>query len=225
MQAAQIFNNKGGVIMNIYQKIVEVRKSIEGFNKDATGYGYKYVSGSQVLSGIKAKMDELGVVLEPHLTAPVVGQSNKGYIVSSPMKMIWVNSEKPEDRTEVSWFMTGEQKDPSQALGSGLTYTERYFLLKYFGVPTDEDDPDKGPGNGNNQNKNKTTDKNLIIPKIGKSDSELKKELMKKHGGDKAKAEAEYKEIKEQQKKQMTELEHDIEQHLLETEGQDVSIQ
>lgn len=136
--------------MNIYQKLVEVRKSIDGFSKDATGYGYKYVSGTQVLQTIKSKMDELGIVLETHMIGVTIGNSGKGYVISSPAKMIWVNSEKPEDKIIIDWFITGEQKDPSQALGSALTYSERYFLLKFFGIPTDEDDPDKKkPENGN----------------------------------------------------------------------------
>jgi len=175
--------------MNIYQKLVEVRKSVEGFTKDATGYGYKYVSGSQVLSSIKDKMDELGVVLETHLTGAIIGNSNKGYIVSSPVKMIWVNAEKPEDKITVDWFMAGEQKDPSQALGSGLTYSERYFLLKYFGIPTDEDDPDKAkPTNGKNPEP-KTE------PKPEDEYTILKKELMKKYKGDAVKAKAEFDKI------------------------------
>lgn len=128
---------------NIYQKLVEVRKNIEKFSKDAEGYWYKYVSGSQVLSTIKKDLDCEEIILETHLTGATVAESKKGYLVSSPVKFIWVNAEKPEDKIEIQWFMTGEQKDPSQAFGSGLTYAERYFLLKFFGIPTDEDDPDK----------------------------------------------------------------------------------
>lgn len=171
--------------MNIYEKLVEVRKSINNFTKDASGYNYKYVSGSQVLKEIKNKLDELKIILETHLTYPIVEQTQKGgYLVKSAEKMIWINAEKPEDRTEINWFCTGEQKDPSQALGSALTYSERYFILKYFGIPTDEDDPDK-----------------LISQKETKKetkkdpDLELKKELMKKHNGNKEKAKEEYEKI------------------------------
>ncbi len=148
--------------LNIYQKLVEIRKSIGKVSKDTEAYGYKYVSGSQVLSAIKPKMDELGVLLESHLLYPTVIQNNytgldkykkeklvRNFIVSSQMKMIWVNAENPTDRIEVDWYMSGEQKDPSQAFGSGLTYSERYFVMKYFNVPTDDDDPDKPKGNGN----------------------------------------------------------------------------
>ena len=57
--------------------------------------------------------------------------------------MVWVNAETPDDRIECDWFMVGRQKDPSQGFGSGLTYSERYFMLKFFNIPTDDDDPDK----------------------------------------------------------------------------------
>jgi hypothetical protein len=185
--------------MNIYEKLVEVRKNIDGFNKDATGYGYKYVSGSQVLSKIKDTMDKQKIILETHLLSPVVIATGKGSLVTSPMKMIWVNAEKPEDRITIDWFMTGEQKDPSQALGSGLTYSERYFLLKFFGVATDEDDPDKIIG--------KTTSNPKTEPKAEPIDidKELKKQLIKKHGGDKVKAKAEYDKIKAKESKEKIE--------------------
>lgn len=143
-------NNK-----NIYQKLVEVRKNIKSFKKDATGYGYKYVPGTQILSLIKEDLDKLGIVLETHLLNPIVDKSEKGYLIISNIKMIWIDADNPADKIEISWFMTGEQKDPSQAFGSGLTYTERYFLLKFFGIPTDEDDPDKPP-KGNNRIQGKT---------------------------------------------------------------------
>ena len=87
-------------------------------------------------------MDALGILLEQHLIYPMVTQTPKGFMVTSQMKMIWVNAEKPEDRIIIDWYCAGEQKDPSQALGSALTYSERYFLLDYLGIPRDEDDPD-----------------------------------------------------------------------------------
>lgn len=137
--------------MNIYEKIVEIRKSIEGFTKDKKGFNFSYVTGGQVLAKIQDKMDELGVVLEPHIVNSGhekheyinKGQAKIDFVVWGDMEYHWVNAEKPDDRIVVKWGMFGQQGDISQAFGSGLTYSERYFLLKYFGKPTDEDDPDK----------------------------------------------------------------------------------
>jgi hypothetical protein len=179
--------------MNIQQKIVEVKKSMTSFTKDASGYGYKYVSGSQILKEIKGKMDELGILLEQHLLYPVISQTPKGFMMTSQMKMIWVNAEKPDDRIVVDWYCTGEQKDPSQAFGSALTYSERYFLLKYLGVPTDEDDPDKLLANGNRATAKAET-KSTPKPKAD-PDTQLKKDLMKKHKNDAEAAKKEYMEI------------------------------
>ena len=72
--------------LNIYQKLIEVRKKIGTLNKDTSGYGFKYASGSQVLGKIKEEMDNQGIVLEPHLISPMVNETN-GY-VDSPMKML-----------------------------------------------------------------------------------------------------------------------------------------
>jgi hypothetical protein len=137
--------------LNIYQKLVEVRKTIDSFSKDSDSYGYSYVSGTQVLRKIKDKMDELQVLLIPQ----VVNQSHstfdykdkKGndktdFIVTAEMKYVWVNAENPSETIEIPWQTLGQQDDISKAFGSGLTYSERYFLLKFFGVPTDSDDPD-----------------------------------------------------------------------------------
>lgn len=177
--------------MNLHEKLVEVRKSIDSFIKDTDGYGYKYVSGSQILEKIKKKMDELGILLEQHLLYPTINKSNKEYLITSQMKMAWVNAEKPDDKIEINWFCTGEQKDPSQAFGSALTYSERYFLLKFFGAPTDEDDPDKLI---------KDKIKNEVKPKKEDPDIKLKRELMKKHNGNVELAKAEYEEIKQRVK-------------------------
>ena len=138
--------------LNIYQKLIEVRKVLGKVNKDSKGYGFEYVSGAQILGKIEDKMNELEIILESHIMGGSVrevisinkdGKSVINYVVTSQMNMIWINAENPEDRSVVDWFMVGEQTDPSQALGSGLTYSERYFILKYFNAITDDDDPDK----------------------------------------------------------------------------------
>ena len=58
------------------------------------------------------------------------------------MEWHWVDNANPTDRIVVPWAMVGQQSDASQAFGSGLSYSSRYFLLKYFNISTTEDDPD-----------------------------------------------------------------------------------
>lgn len=137
--------------MNLYQKIIEVRKVADGFTKDSKGYGYDYVSGNQILNKIKDKMNEVGLILQPSAQVGEhqlfcytnsKGQEKVDIQVWGNMSYTWINAENPEEREVVSWAYYGQQDDISKSFGSALTYSERYFLLKYFGLPTDEDDPD-----------------------------------------------------------------------------------
>lgn len=64
------------------------------------------------------------------------------FVFTAQMEMVWVNDEDPDETVVVPWIVIGQQSNASMAFGSGLTYTSRYFLLKYFNVATSEDDPD-----------------------------------------------------------------------------------
>lgn len=148
--------------MNLYQKLVEIRKDVINFCKDTEGYGYKYVSGSQAIAKIREKMDSLGVLLVPEIKNTISstydyvnskGKECTDHIVSGEMSYKWINAENPEEELIVPWQLYGAQEDISKAFGSGLTYSERYFILKFFQAPTDSDDPDtrdtsnRGKGN------------------------------------------------------------------------------
>ena len=159
--------------LNIQQKLVEVRKSIHGFNKDTKGFGFDYVSGSQILRAIKDKMDELGVLLIPRVDYDTLhwekheyvtkkGEKKLDFIITMKMKYTWVNAEDPEDKIEIDWVCIGQQTDDiAKAVGTAMTYNERYFLLKFLGLPTDEDDADFNKEAYYNKNNNKTHTLNI----------------------------------------------------------------
>lgn len=143
--------------LNIYQKLAKIRKSVEVVQKNKSGYGYRYVTDDELLSKISGAMDRLGVSLIPSVVpdtmevTPYTYQKTKGgkqetvneILVQSDMVFEWVNDENPQEKIVVPWAMVGQQADASQSFGSGLTYVYRYFLLKFFGVSTVEDDPDR----------------------------------------------------------------------------------
>ena len=159
--------------LNIQQKLVEVRKSIHGFNNDTKGFGFDYVSGSQILRAIKGKMDELGVLLIPRVDYDTLhwekheyttkkGEKKLDFIITMKMKYTWVNAEDPEDKIEIDWVCIGQQTDDiAKAVGTAMTYNERYFLLKFLGLPTDEDDADFNKEAYYNKNNNKTHTLNI----------------------------------------------------------------
>lgn len=142
--------------MNVYQKIIEVKKCVKSFFKDSATSGsgaYKYTSGAQILSEIKAKMEEVGLLFLPVKTehrgwttydyTTSYGGKKTDFIVEGKLVYEWINADDPGDRQQVEFEYYGQQNDISKAFGSALTYSERYLLLKSLGAPTDEDDPDK----------------------------------------------------------------------------------
>lgn len=133
--------------LNLYQKIADVKANIDGFTKDIKGYNYSYVSGSQVLHRIRNKMIEHNLLLVPYTEHEEVTETKnaKGkpeHIVKLKLTYKWINADKPQEILEVPFFAIGQQDDVSKAHGTALTYAERYFLMKFFNIPTDEDDAD-----------------------------------------------------------------------------------
>ena len=136
--------------MNLYQKLIEVRKTVPYLQKSTKSFNYCYVSGTDVLGSLKEKMDSLGLLLIPSVTKSTMttmevtekGQTKVKPTVHADMIMIWINADNPEERLEVPFACFGMQDDISKAFGSALTYSERYFLLKFFNIATDKDDPD-----------------------------------------------------------------------------------
>ncbi|MCD8798655.1 ERF family protein [Mammaliicoccus sciuri] len=136
--------------LNLFQKIADVKSNIDGFTKDTKGYNYSYVSGSQVLHSIRNKMEEHNLLFVPHIKnasyqeieVMVKGQKKPNILVSLDLIYTWIDADNPTDRFEIPFYAIGHQDDASKALGTALTYSERYLLMKQFNIPTDEDDAD-----------------------------------------------------------------------------------
>lgn len=142
--------------MNIYQKLIEVRKEVPYIQKADQGAQYSYTGSSRVLASLKKKMDELGLLLVPAITKPTLHESpieykdNNGnvtkrtttYFTELEMTMTWVNAEKPDEQITVPWYGQGVDIAGEKGVGKALTYAEKYFMLKFFNIATDKDDPD-----------------------------------------------------------------------------------
>lgn len=134
--------------LNIYQKLLTIQQKVSGLCKDKKGNNFEYVTGNKVLEHIKPLMNELGLILKPEiLSIDNVRQDyqtrngSKSEINSKVMmRFTWVDSATGE--TDVNLFGANGQNDWDKGVGSALTYGERYFLLKYFHIATDEDDID-----------------------------------------------------------------------------------
>ena len=174
--------------MNIYQKLARIRKQVEVIQKNKSGYGYKYVSEDEILAKISVFMDKYGLSLIPNIkqgstivspyTYKNTKTTGKGDIYEENNNEVLVNNDNPEERIDVEWALVGQQGDASQAFGSGLTYSNRYFLLKFFNIATPDADPDAFRSK---QRAAETAEDKMIAEQIIQSFDETLKEYLSVH--------------------------------------------
>lgn len=139
--------------LTLFQKLLKIQQRINGLSKDKKGNNYEYVTGSKILNEIKPMMNDLGLILKQEIISienermdyrTGIGTSYekpKSEILSKVMmKFTWVDCNTFEK--DENLFGANGQNDWDKGVGSALTYGERYFLLKYFHIATDEDDID-----------------------------------------------------------------------------------
>jgi len=157
---------------NIWQKLLKVQEQVKALEKNKDGAGYKYVTGDKVLEFLRPIWTSEGLILKQEILSIdnerqdyTVGfgtprERTKSEILSKVMqKFTWVDSDTGEK--DENMFGANGQNDWDKGVGSALTYAERYFLLKYFHIATDEDDidnPDRKP------DEKEPAEKNTIKP-------------------------------------------------------------
>lgn len=144
--------------LNLYEKLAKIRSAVEVVQTDKAGFGYRYVTDEALFAKITGVMTKYAVSLVPAVVPGTLVMEQYRYdkidkktkelipqneiLVHAEMTYTWVNNDDPSETITVPWVMTGQQADASQAFGSALTYSMRYFILKYFAVATPDDDPD-----------------------------------------------------------------------------------
>lgn len=139
---------------NIYQKLIEVRKAVPYLQKSSQGHQYQYVGSSAVLGALRDKLDEQGLVLFPKVLDAKTSihtvenkdkygnlKASSTYFTELTMEFMWVDAETSESIT-IPFYAQGIDTGGEKGVGKALTYAEKYFLLKQFNIPTDQDDPD-----------------------------------------------------------------------------------
>ena len=151
--------------LNIYQKLAKIRKQVEVMKRDTKAYNFSYTKEESILAKLTVFMDKYNLSLIPEIvpesmvvepyryektkttkTGEFYEEHVNEVLVFADTTWTWVNNEDPDERIVVPWAMVGQQSDASQSFGSGLTYSSRYFLLKFFNISTSNDDPDKFRG-------------------------------------------------------------------------------
>lgn len=138
--------------MNIYEKLLKVKESVKYLKKENEGFQYKFVSSSQVISSLREEINNQKLLLVPDVenarfTDILRDKNTKGnetvdLLTELYMTFKWVNTENPEETLSVKWYGQGVDTNGEKGVGKAYTYAEKYFLLKFFNIPTDKDDPD-----------------------------------------------------------------------------------
>ena len=199
--------------MSIYKKLLKIQQQVKGLSKDKKSHNYDYVTGNKLLSFIKPLMDIEGLLLKQEVLSidntredyKIIAkrwlkddegknyseeyEKEKSEILSKVMmKFTWVDCETGEK--DENLFGANGQNDWEKGLGSALTYAERYFLLKYFHIPTDEDDVDNDKGQTSatgpikNEVKENLTEKQIELLKLKITACANEKDLLRLFNSD-----------------------------------------
>lgn len=135
-------------LIKLYGKLLAVKKQVPYIKKDKEGFNYTYATPSAVFGTLNPLLNAVGLLL---ITNVVDSKSYAITVVTKKgpkeewkfdLKFIfkWVDTETGEELA-IPWEASGVNGE-DKGLGSALTYAERYFVLKQFNIPTDDDDPD-----------------------------------------------------------------------------------
>lgn len=162
--------------MTLHQKILKIADMAGVLQKSKSGYSYKYVPEEDIQAKVTAGLQKYGIMLYNSIvpgTLKVTPISYEKYdaklkankpvnevIVSADMTYTWVNADNPDERVETTWAFVGQMEDAAQAMGAGLTYANRYYLMKQLQLATTESDPD------NYRSKQKETEDYELAKKV-----------------------------------------------------------
>ena len=134
--------------MTLHEKLLEMQKRVDSVIKDGKNSSDKYdfASDENVLGIFRPMLDEFGLLLIPKVerTALHEGATRSGtarFMTEVWFTMLWHDVESGEE-LPVPWYAQGVDLAGEKGVGKAATYAEKYFLLKFFHVPTRKDDPD-----------------------------------------------------------------------------------
>lgn len=148
----------------------EVQGKIRGLRKDAVGQvggGTKvgYLSGDKLVENLIPVLSEKGILIS---TSVIRTYSQDRIVTTKSGEKLKYEFEgilhyqfiMGEEIVQGQYPVAGDQfDDVAKAMGTALTYSDRYFLMKYFKISTDKDDAD---AKDNDEGEGKTTVKKAV---------------------------------------------------------------
>ena len=132
---------------NIYQKLQAIQARTGAISKtELNKFGnYKYFTEYQALNILKPllKEQQLTLTFSDNPADFTSQKAEKEWVIQYRKQAILTNSDKPEEQLTFSFWACGQNTDLAKAKGCAETYAIKYFLTKFFLIPTtDELDPD-----------------------------------------------------------------------------------
>lgn len=137
--------------LNLFQRINEVRKSIDYIQKDkavSTGSGsYKAVTHDQVTAMVRKHMIDYGVICFPVLvesqSLPKEVDANmvtaKQFRYEATYDFYFINEDNPAESITIR-IQAHAMDNADKAPGKALSYAKKYAVLKLFEIETGEDE-------------------------------------------------------------------------------------
>lgn len=152
-------------MLNLFQKLVEVRKAAGYVQKSKAAYNYKFTPEDEILAKVTVAMNKHNLVMLPQIVpgsisiepirltktkiktdktgTPITLEENyTEYLCKADMIFKWIDADNPSDTLEIPWAMVAQQSDASFSFGGALTYSNRMLLLKALNIATAEYDQD-----------------------------------------------------------------------------------
>ena len=131
---------------NIYQKLLQIQAQTGSISKGELNkyQNYKYFTEQQALNILKPLLSQHKLTLTFSDTDTFTQEkTEKEWVIRYLKKAILTNSENPQESLIFPFWATGQNTDIAKAKGCAETYAIKYFLTKFFLIPTtDELDPD-----------------------------------------------------------------------------------
>ena len=178
-------------MLNIYQKLHQVQAQTGQISRTELNkfQNYKYFTEQQALNILKPLLNEqqLTLTFSDSLSEFISQKQEKEWIVRYQKQAILTNSEKPDEQLTFNFWAIGSNSDPAKAKGCAETYAIKYFLTKFFLIPTtDELDPDitKPHEHANRLKNGQQETAEQIQKRHQERDQKRENELKAKYGSD-----------------------------------------
>jgi len=132
--------------VNIYQRLIEVKKAVPYLQKDKyiqIGQGgYKAISHDKVSSGVRDALNDQGIVPIPTVIGHTEEKLGNVFKASVVVEVTFVNAENPDEK--VVCQMPGSALDKGdKAYGKAVSIATKYVYLKVLQIETGVNDEER----------------------------------------------------------------------------------